>query len=87
MEINTSGYRHAELPQPETYPSAAIVEQAMAAGVTLMVNSDAHAPDQVGFRFAEVEGFLRRKSWTRLAGFRQRKREWLEPEPALTAVA
>ncbi|MBI5395786.1 MAG: histidinol-phosphatase [Verrucomicrobia bacterium] len=87
MEINTSGYRHAELREPEPYPSAAIVEQAMALGVTLMVNSDAHAPDQVGFRFAEVEGFLRWKGCARLAGFRQRKREWLEPETAVTAVA
>lgn len=74
LEINTSGYRHAELPEPQPYPSLAIVEQALKLGIPLTVNSDAHAPDQVGLRFAEVEAFLKRKGCRQLAKFDRRKR-------------
>lgn len=78
VEINTSGYRHPELPTPEPYPGLAIVEQLLAHGVPLTVNSDAHAPDQVGLRFGDIESFLRRKGCKRLAKFDQRKRTFYE---------
>jgi histidinol-phosphatase (PHP family) len=74
MEINTSGYRHAELPQPQPYPMFSIVEQALALGIPLTVNSDAHAPEQVGLQFATVERFLQRKGCAQLAKFERRKR-------------
>jgi histidinol-phosphatase (PHP family) len=74
MEINTSGYRHSELPEPEPYPALPIAEQALALGIPLTVNSDAHAPDQVGLKFAEVEAFLKRKGCRQLVKFDRRKR-------------
>jgi histidinol-phosphatase (PHP family) len=74
LEINTAGYRHAELPEPQPYPSLAITEQALTLGVPLTVNSDAHAPDQVGFKFAEIETFLKRKGCRQLAKFDRRNR-------------
>ena len=74
MEINTSGYRHAELPEPQPYPMLSIVEQALTLGIPLTVNSDAHAPDQVGFKFHEMETFLKRKHCGQLAQFDRRKR-------------
>jgi histidinol-phosphatase (PHP family) len=75
MEINTSGYRHSELPEPQPYPMLSIVEEALALGVPLTVNSDAHAPDQVGFKFREMDTFLKRKNCYQLAKFDHRKRE------------
>jgi histidinol-phosphatase (PHP family) len=75
MEINTSGYRHPELPEPQPYPMLSIVEQALALGIPLTVNSDAHAPDQVGLKFREVETFLKRKNCHQLAKYDRRKRE------------
>ena len=51
-----------------------IVEQALTLGIPLTVNSDAHAPDQVGFKFREMETFLKRKTCGQLAKFDQRKR-------------
>lgn len=78
MEINTSGYRHDELPEPQPYPMLSIVEQALSFGIPLAVNSDAHMPDQVGMQFATVEKFLKRKGGRELAKFEQRKREMYE---------
>jgi len=74
LEINTSGYRHKELPEPQPYPSLAIAEQALALGIPLTVNSDAHAPEQVGFKFAEMETFLKRTGCRQLAMFARRTR-------------
>ncbi len=74
LEINTSGYRHAEPPWPEPYPSLAIVEQALARGIPLTVNSDAHSPVQVGWMFDEVEKFLARQGCRQLWRFEKRRR-------------
>jgi histidinol-phosphatase (PHP family) len=74
LEINTSGYRHPELPEPQPYPALIIAEQALELGIPLTVNSDAHAPDQVGFKFSEIEAFLKRKGCRQLARFDRRKR-------------
>jgi histidinol-phosphatase (PHP family) len=75
LEINTSGYRHPELPEPQPYPSLPVVEQALSLGIPLTVNSDAHAPDQVGGKFPEIAAFLKRKHCRQLAKFERRKRE------------
>ena len=61
LEINTSGYRHPELPEPQPYPMLSIVEQALSFDIPLTVNSDAHKPEQVGFQFTTVQKFLSRK--------------------------
>jgi histidinol-phosphatase (PHP family) len=74
MEINTSGYRHKELLQTETYPSPAWIEQALALGIPLVVNSDAHAPRHVGTMFTPVEALLRQKGCRQLVTFERRQR-------------
>jgi histidinol-phosphatase (PHP family) len=75
MEVNTSGFRHPELPQPQPYPSLPVVEQALALGIPLTVNSDAHAPEQVGLEFPRIERWLIQKGCRTLARFERRKRE------------
>jgi histidinol-phosphatase (PHP family) len=74
VEINTSGYRHPELPVPQPYPGLPIIRQAHALGIPLMVNSDAHAPEQVGLQFGELEQFLRRTGCRELVRFEARQR-------------
>ncbi|HTS19360.1 MAG TPA: histidinol-phosphatase [Verrucomicrobiae bacterium] len=78
IEINTSGYRHSELPEPQPYPSWSMAEQALNLGIPLTVNSDAHAPEQVGLKFAEVETRLKGKGCRQLARFHRRKRSLYE---------
>jgi len=74
VEINTSGYRHPELRHPQPYPALPLVEQALALGIPLAVNSDAHAPAQVGLRFTEVADWLRHHGCRHLARFAHRQR-------------
>ena len=74
LEINTSGYRHPELPTPQPYPSLSLVAQAHQLGIPLLVNSDAHAPEHVGSRFGEMETFLRGLGVASLVRFAGRQR-------------
>jgi histidinol-phosphatase (PHP family) len=74
LEINTSGYRHAELPHPAPYPNFPIIKEAIALGIPMTVNSDSHDPQHVGWKFAEIELFLRRNSCEQLARYERRKR-------------
>jgi histidinol-phosphatase (PHP family) len=75
LELNTSGFRHIELTTPEPYPSLPIVERALALGIPFVVNSDAHAPEQVGTMFREMEAALRQRGCRQLARFHQRQRQ------------
>jgi histidinol-phosphatase (PHP family) len=74
MEINTSGYRHPELPAPQPYPDLSIVKQVLPLGIPLTVNSDSHAPEQVGLKFAEMETYLSKQGCRTLARFDRRQR-------------
>src|SRR5580700_11639595 len=48
FEINTAGLRKAA---EEMYPALEFVELAREAGVGVLINSDAHAPEEVGYKF------------------------------------
>ena len=76
LEINTSGYRHSELTELQPYPNLPTVTEALRLGIPLVVNSDAHKPEQVGFKFAEVENFLRHHDCRQLAQFERRQRNF-----------
>jgi len=76
MEINTSGYRHAELPEPQPYPALPFVERAIILGIPLTVNSDSHAPEHVGYNFAVVESFLQKHECRQLCRFEKRQRSF-----------
>ena len=76
MEINTSGYRHSELTEPQPYPTLPVVEQALALGIPVMVNSDAHAPNQVGLKFPEMEHWLRQHGCRQLGRYDNRQRSF-----------
>jgi histidinol-phosphatase (PHP family) len=71
IEINTAGLRK---PVGELYPSSEFLEMAHAAGVALLINSDAHAPQEVGANFAEAIAAAKAAGYTKTARFHKRRR-------------
>ena len=76
LEINTSGYRHSELTEPQPYPTLPVAADANRLGIPLVVNSDSHTPEQVGLAFPVVAEFLTRHGCRQLARFDRRKRSF-----------
>ena len=70
LELNTSGLRKWI---GETYPSLDIIERAVSLGVPLTFGSDAHTPEQVGFRFREIGNIVTDLPGLKIAAYRQRK--------------
>jgi histidinol-phosphatase (PHP family) len=75
VEISTAGLRK---PVGEVYPSAALLEMLVDAGVPLALSSDAHEPDQLGYRYDEAVALLADHGVTELAVFEGRSRR-MEP--------
>lgn len=73
-EINTAGIRK---PVGTFYPSEGFVRLAAAAGVPLVISSDAHAPGEVGSHFDEAIALARGAGYTELAHFERRNRQLL----------
>jgi histidinol-phosphatase (PHP family) len=55
LDVNTAGLRK---PVGEVYPAAALLKRARELGIGVVLGSDAHRPQEVGFAFAETEGLL-----------------------------
>ncbi|HWB59651.1 MAG TPA: histidinol phosphate phosphatase, partial [Chthoniobacteraceae bacterium] len=71
IEINTAGLRK---PVGEMYPSLEFLQMARAAGIPLLINSDAHAPGEVGANFAEASALAREAGYAETLRFNKRKR-------------
>lgn len=71
FEINTAGLRKDVR---EMYPARQFLEMAHAAGVPLLINSDAHAPGEVGADFAQAVQLAREVGYTHSARFEKRHR-------------
>jgi histidinol-phosphatase (PHP family) len=71
MEVSTAGLRK---PVGEIYPSREMLEMAFAAGVEIVVSSDAHAPDEVGADFEVAERLIREVGYTSTVQFAQREK-------------
>jgi histidinol-phosphatase (PHP family) len=71
FEINTAGLRK---PVGEIYPSLAFLKLARAANVPLVINSDAHAPEQVGMDFDAARNLARLAGYTTSLRFQNRQR-------------
>jgi len=70
-EINTAGLRK---PAAELYPAQGFVELAHQAGVPLLINSDAHAPEEVGADFAAAQALAMECGYRELVRFEKRTR-------------
>ncbi len=70
IEINTAGLRK---PVGELYPALEFLELACLAGVSLVINSDAHAPEEVGASFDEAVTFARAAGYRETLRFEKRR--------------
>ncbi|WP_050030725.1 histidinol-phosphatase HisJ family protein [Verrucomicrobium sp. BvORR034] len=66
IEINTAGLRKDVR---EMYPSREFLEMAFSAGVPLLINSDAHAPGEVGADFDKAVALAREVGYTHTLKF------------------
>lgn len=71
FEMNTAGLRK---PAGECYPALAFLRMAREAGVGLLINSDAHAPDEVGAGFETAAALAREAGFSATLRFSKRKR-------------
>jgi histidinol-phosphatase (PHP family) len=65
LEVNTAGYDTVGAP----YPAPWIVCEALALGVGLVLNSDSHAPEQVGRHFAAAVRYIEHSLESGLTNF------------------
>jgi histidinol-phosphatase (PHP family) len=70
-EINTAGLRKDAR---EVYPAYGFIELAARANVAVIINSDAHTPEEVGYQFDVARTLARNAGYSRTARFAQRKR-------------
>jgi len=71
--VNTAGWRK---PVGELYPAPRILERARELGIPVVLGSDAHAPGEVGARFAEAAALLAGAGYREAWVYKNRK-----PEP------
>lgn len=72
VEVSTAGLRK---PCAEIYPSLAFLKACRAQGVAATVGSDAHRPDEVGFRLGEAREMLRAAGYESIVVYRGRRPE------------
>jgi histidinol-phosphatase (PHP family) len=71
FEVNTAGLRkEAE----EIYPALDFIELAHKAGVAVLINSDAHAPGEVGYKFDLARNLVRQAGYSKVCRFEKRRR-------------
>jgi histidinol-phosphatase (PHP family) len=71
FEINTAGLRKQA---GEIYPKFEFIRLAYEAGVAVLINSDAHAPTEVGYEFDFARAQARAAGYTKTVRFENRKR-------------
>ena len=75
VEVSTAGLRK---PVGEIYPARAFLEMIVDAGCPIALSSDAHVPEQLGFRYEEAVELLGECGVTEIAVFEGRQRR-MEP--------
>lgn len=75
MEINTSGFRKAV---KEQYPSTEILELMHDLDIPILLGSDAHAPEEVGWEFEKMIQIIKKIGFNQLAHFTKRKRKFID---------
>jgi histidinol-phosphatase (PHP family) len=75
VEVSTAGLRK---PVAEIYPSPRFLEVVAEAGLPVALSSDAHLPDQLGYRYEDALELLERIGIGELCVFERRERR-LEP--------
>jgi histidinol-phosphatase (PHP family) len=71
VEVSTAGLRK---PVGEIYPARPLLEMIVDAGCPIALSSDAHVPEQLGFRYEEAVELLQELGVQELAVFERRQR-------------
>jgi histidinol-phosphatase (PHP family) len=71
IEVSTAGLRK---PVGEMYPAREFLEMCLEAGRPVALSSDAHVPDQLGYRYDDALELLRSLGVEEIADFERRKR-------------
>ncbi len=71
IEINAAGYRK---PIGEPYPSRELLRMAFARNIPITFGSDAHAPDQVGYRRSDLYEYARSAGYKEAVHFVKKER-------------
>jgi len=75
LELNAAGWRK---PVGEAYPSLDLLRMAHDRGIPITFASDAHKPEQVGYRMAELHTLARKAGYRKAADFCNRERRLLK---------
>jgi histidinol-phosphatase (PHP family) len=75
IEINTGGLRKEV---KEQYPSIEIIEKIYELDIPIILGSDAHHPNDLGYKFKEMLKLLKQIGYNQLAHFNKRKRTFIE---------
>ena len=75
VEVSTAGWRK---PVGELYPAPAFLEMVVEAGCPIALSSDAHEPDELGYRYEDAVELLEGLGVGELCVFEARERR-LEP--------
>ncbi|MFW9771837.1 MAG: histidinol-phosphatase HisJ [Candidatus Thorarchaeota archaeon] len=70
IEINTSGLRK---PIKEQYPSETILRKMYELDIPILLGSDAHHPDELGFEFRNIIKLVKKIGYNQLAYFNKRR--------------
>jgi histidinol-phosphatase (PHP family) len=71
VEVSTAGLRK---PVREIYPSRELLEMCIGAACPLVLSSDAHEPDQLGYEYGSAVAMLREAGVDRISVFNDRRR-------------
>jgi histidinol-phosphatase (PHP family) len=71
FEINTAGLRKDA---KEIYPALEFLQLAHEAGIAMLINSDAHAPEEVGYKFDQARDLARQAGYSKVCRFEKRQR-------------
>lgn len=72
IEISTAGLRK---PIGEIYPEPLLLKKCFEAGISIVLSSDAHQPDHVGFEYNKSLALAREIGYNEIQVFSRRKRE------------
>jgi len=75
IEINTGGLRKKV---KEQYPSLEIIKEMYELGIPILLGSDAHHPNEVGYKFKKIIKLVSKIGYNKLAHFYKRKRTFIE---------
>ena len=70
LEVSTAGLRKAA---HEIYPSRDFLEAAHHRHIPIVINSDAHAPEEVAYEFDRAYALVREVGYTEVMRFEKRK--------------